>query len=448
MAHELIISVSGLRGVVGESLTPEVALRYACGLASQAPPGTIVLSRDGRVSGPLLADAIRSGLGSVGRTVLDVGVAATPTLGVLVREHRAAGGIQISASHNPPQYNGIKLFGAEGRVISQTAGERVVEAYRRGSISWCDYRQLGRVQTIEDSTTRHLELVLGTVDVARIRARRFHVLLDANHGAGSVLGRQLLEVLGCKSTLLGGQPDGEFAHPPEPTAENLDGVCAEVLHRGAEIGFCQDPDADRLAIIDAEGRYLGEEYTLALCVDHVLRQRRGPVVTNCSTSRMTEDLAAKYGVPFFRSKVGEANVVDLMLEKGALLGGEGNGGVIDPRVVLVRDSFVGMALVLDAMAARGVSIAELAAELPQYAMVKSKVTLEREQIPTALAALEQAFSDAQIDRLDGVRFDWPAKWLLVRSSNTEPIVRIMAEAPSSSDAEGLCQRAAENMQAL
>jgi phosphomannomutase len=224
-------------------------------------------------------------------------------------------------------------------------------------------------------------------------------------------------------------------------------VRAEVLRCGAEIGFCQDPDADRLAIIDASGRYLGEEYTLALCVDHVLRKRRGAIVTNCSTSRMSEDLAGKYGVPFFRSKVGEANVVDVMLEKGAVLGGEGNGGVIDPRVVLVRDSFVGMALVLDAMALRGLSIAELAGELPRYAIVKSKVTLPREQIPAALAALEGTFADAQINRLDGVRFDWPGRWLLVRASNTEPIVRIMAEAPSQDHAEELCQRAAESMQA-
>jgi phosphomannomutase len=332
-------------------------------------------------------------------------------------------------------------------VISQAAGERVGEAYRRGAIPWSDYQKLGGVQSIQDSTSRHLELVLATVDVARIRARRFHVLLDSNHGAGSVLGRQLLESLGCKFTLIGGQPDGEFAHPPEPTAENLEAVRAEVVRCGAEIGFCQDPDADRLAIIDSSGRYLGEEHTLALCVDHVLRQRRGSIVINCSTSRMSEDLAGKYGVPFFRSKVGEANVVDVMLAKDAVLGGEGNGGVIDPRVVLVRDSFVGMALVLDAMAARKLPVGQLADELPRYAMVKSKVTLQREQIPTALAALERTFADARIDRLDGVRFDWPGKWLLVRASNTEPIVRIMAEAPQDNEAEELCQRAAQSMQA-
>ena len=275
-------------------------------------------------------------------------------------------------------------------------------------------------------------------DVERIKSRKFHVLVDANHGAGSVLAAPLLEALGCKVTLLGGKPDGMFAHPPEPTAENLKSVVAKVCEAKATIGFCQDPDADRLAIIDEQGNYIGEEYTLALVADHVLRQKPGPVVTNCSTSRMTEDLAKKYGVPFYRSKVGEANVVDLMLAKKAVLGGEGNGGVIDPRVVLVRDSFVGMALVLDAMAARDMPVSGLAAELPKYAIHKAKVSLPADKFADSFAALEKHFDQAESDRLDGLRLDWPDKWLLVRGSNTEPIVRIFAEAPTAEEAERLC----------
>lgn len=444
--HELIISVSGLRGVVGQSLTPEIAIRYACAFASQLPAGPLVLTQDGRDSGPRLAEALRNGLSAIGRDVLDAGVAATPTTGVLVREHRAAGGIQISASHNPPEYNGLKLFSTEGRVIPQAAGERVIAAYRNEK----NEKVSGLLKKvpdtfIKDSTSRHLELVLAVVNVARIRAQRFNVLLDANHGSGSVLGRLLLDKLGCQTTILGSQPDGQFAHPPEPTAENLQGVRAEVTHCGAQIGFCQDPDADRLAIIDGSGRYLGEEYTLALCVDHVLRQRRGPVVTNCSTSRMSEDLAGRYGVPFHRSKVGEANVVDLMLQTGAILGGEGNGGVIDPRVGLVRDSFLGIAIVLDAIASRRAAVAQLADELPHYEMEKTKLTVDRDRIPDALSSLERAFSDAQLDRLDGVRFDWPGMWLLVRASNTEPIVRIMAEAETRQAAQDICAKAIDAM---
>jgi phosphomannomutase len=251
-------------------------------------------------------------------------------------------------------------------------------------------------------------------------------------------------------SVLGGEADGQFAHEPEPTAENLASVLKEVTTKNTQIGFCQDPDADRLAIIDEGGRYLGEEYTLALCVDHVLRNTPGPVVTNCSTSRMTEDLARKYNVPFFRSAVGEANVVDEMLRRGAVIGGEGNGGAIDPRVVLVRDSFVGMALVLDAMAERGLPVSALASELPRYAIYKSKVTLARESIAASLDALERHFSDAKSDRLDGLRLDWKhsdgsGSWLLVRASNTEPIVRIIAEAPTETEARRLCDEAAAVM---
>jgi phosphomannomutase len=309
------------------------------------------------------------------------------------------------------------------------------------------------VQRLTDTTTAHLELIERVVDVARIQRRNFRVVLDANHGSGGVLGKPLLEYLGCQLILIGGEPHGRFAHEPEPTAENLGGVLANVTQEKADIGFCQDPDADRLAIVDERGRYIGEEYTLALCVDHVLRHEKGPVVTNCSTSRMTEDLARKYGVPFHRSAVGEANVVDKMIEVSALIGGEGNGGLIDPRVVLIRDSFASMAIVLDAMAERRLPVSALADELPRYAIHKSKITLSRDAIPAALDALERRFPDAQTDRLDGLRLDWQnaagsGKWLLVRGSNTEPIVRIIAESPTSDEARRLCEVAAEAMKSV
>jgi phosphomannomutase len=253
-----------------------------------------------------------------------------------------------------------------------------------------------------------------------------------------------LEHLGCEATVLGWTADGNFAHPPEPTEANLTSVLRQATAHQANLGFCQDPDADRLAIIDEAGRYLGEEKTLALCVDSLLRNgRRGAVVTNCSTSRMSEDLARKYGVPFFRSKVGEANVVDAMLERGAVLGGEGNGGVIDPRVGLVRDSFVGMALVLDAMAARELPVSALADELPRYAIYKTTIAVEPGKVAVALDTLERRFDDAKADRLDGLRLDWPnGAWLLVRPSNTEPIVRAIAEAATLEAAKALCERAA------
>jgi phosphomannomutase len=459
LAHELIISVSGLRGIVGDTLTPDVARRYAAAFAATLPDGPVVVTRDGRANGAALMEPVISGLLQArSRQVLDGGIAATPTTGVLVRQHGCAGGVQISASHNPAEYNGLKLFSAEGRVVPNEIGQRVLERYRasssvlRGSPDPAhpapgSPRQVFDIQHLDDTISAHLALVEQIVDVAKIRTNHFRVLLDANHGSGSVLGKPLLERLGCNVVLMGGEPDGQFAHPPEPTAENLAGVLELVTRAGAAVGFCQDPDADRLAIIDERGRYLGEEYTLAICADHVLRRTPGPLVTNCSTSRMTEDLARRYGVPFFRSAVGEANVVDEMLRRQAVLGGEGNGGVIDPRVGLVRDSFIGMTLVLDAMASRSQPISALADELPRYAICKTKVELLPSAVTAGLDSLKNHFRDATPDRLDGLRLDWSepnggGSWILVRASNTEPIVRIIAEAPVAAEAKRLCDEAA------
>jgi phosphomannomutase len=330
-------------------------------------------------------------------------------------------------------------------VLPAAAGQAVKDAYAAGACTWAAAENVGLQQQIGDTIGQHMRLILATIDAAAIRARKFHVLLDSNAGAGSLLGRHLLQELGCQVTLLGGQPTGRFEHPPEPTADNLRGVSSQVTSAQSDIGFCQDPDADRLAIIDETGRYIGEEYTLALCLDHVLRQHQGPIVTNCATSRMAEDLAAKYGVQLHRSAVGEANVVDQMLATSAVFGGEGNGGPIDPRVGLVRDSFVGMALVLDALAKRQMRLSQLVAELPRYEIVKRTAQLDPARLPSALDAVARRFSDARADRLDGLRLDWPNRWLIVRGSNTEPIVRVIAEAPTAAEAEKLARAACDTI---
>lgn len=446
---EPIISVSGLRGIVGESLTPQVAAQFVAAFSATLPPGPVVITRDGRDSGPLLVPGVCIGLAATGHSVLNAGVAATPTLGVLVRSHTAVGGIQISASHNPREYNGLKLFNRTGRVIPAAEGNLVLEAYRKSK----DPRERPPINpppispsqptSLENSTRDHLNLILKIIDAGAIRQRRFRVLLDSNAGAGSILGNTLLAELDCEVIALGDRPTGQFLHPPEPTAENLAGVRQQVVSAKADIGFCQDPDADRLAIIDERGRYVGEEYTLAICLDHVLRERKGPIVTNCATSRMAEDLANRYGVPFYRSAVGEANVVDQMLAVNAVFGGEGNGGPIDPRVGLVRDSFVGMALVLASMTRHGKKVSELADELPRYEIVKQTARLAPGKLPAAFAAAERHFQDARADRLDGLRLDWPDRWLIIRGSNTEPVVRIIAEAPTRAIAESLVSSAAD-----
>ncbi len=446
---ELIISVSGLRGIVGQSLTPDAAIRFVGAfLAGLEPPGPIVIGRDGRSTGPMLANLISGTAMASGFDVLYADVAATPTVGILVRETRSAGGIQISASHNPPPYNGIKLFGADGRVISADEGAAVIARYRRSAAVWKTHEATGQFSLLTDTTSHHLARVLATVDVERIRQRRFRVVLDANHGAGSVMGRLLLQALGCEFDIVGDVPDGHFAHPPEPTATNLAGVAQRSLSVGADVVFCQDPDADRLAIIDATGNYIGEEYTVAIVLDHVLATNRGPVVTNCSTSRMAADLAERHGCSFSLSAVGEANVTGEMIARKAVYGGEGNGGPIDPRVGYVRDSFVGMAQVLDAMAARKASVAELVAAIPRYEICKTTVPVAREHVPELLDRLQQKFPDATASQRDGLRLDWPDRWLLVRPSNTEPIVRAVAEATSLTAAQELCERTASIAQSL
>lgn len=432
MNDPLIVSVSGLRGIVGGSLTPEVAVRYARAFVDRLPPGGIVLGRDGRSHGGMFAEAITAALLADGRDVIDCGIAATPTVGIVVREQHAVGGLQISASHNPAPYNGLKLFSAEGRVLPAAAGKPVLERFSAGERTPPPAVRPGTRREV-DGTAAHVRLVLDTVDVERIRQRRLKVWLDSGHGAGSRVGVPLLEALGCEVVVEGGTPDGLFEHRPEPTAENLADWLPRIGACGADVGFFQDPDADRLAIATALGRYIGEECTLAIAVENVLARTPGPVVVNCSTSAMTGLIAARHGVPYEVSAVGEANVVDRMLAVGAVIGGEGNGGVIHPRVVLVRDSAVSMALVLDSMCrGEGVTpIETLAGSLPALVMEKAKIDLAPETTgPGLVAAIDRvaaAFPAATADRLDGLRLDWPGGWLLVRASNTEPIVRIVAE---------------------
>jgi phosphomannomutase len=445
----LIVSVSGLRGVWGGALTTDVAVRYVQAFVAGLPAGPVVIGRDGRESGPAIAAALTAALTAGGRDVLDCGVAATPTVGIVVAEERAAGGIQISASHNPAKYNGLKLFSAAGRVLPAAAGREVLARYEAAAGAPPHDAARGRQGSVRqvDGVAPHIRRVMAIVDVAAIRRHRPRVWLDSCHGAGSRVAVPLFEALGCELMLEGGEPDGRFEHEPEPTAANLAGVLPRIPDCRADVGFFQDPDADRLAIATATGRYIGEESTVALAVDAMLAKQAGAIVVNCSTSGMAALIAARYGVPCHVSAVGEANVVDRMLATGAVLGGEGNGGVIDPRVVLVRDSFVAMALVLERMCAGSAfeSVERLAAMLPQLVMKKTKVDLAPELRGPALGdALERigaAFPEARADRLDGLRLEWAGGWLLVRSSNTEPIVRIVAEAADETAVDAAIARA-------
>lgn len=439
---ERILSISGLRGIIGDGLDPEYVTRFAASLGTMLKGGRIVLSRDGRSTGEMLRHAVLAGLLGSGCKVYDLGIASTPTCGVMVTALGADGGLQLTASHNPIEWNGLKPFSAQGSVLDKALGEQLL-AILNGSPAYRRWDGLGSVVTVEDPLGEHLKRVLRLVDTASIKKKRFKVVLDSNHGSGSALGRQLLHDLNCEFWIMGAEQDGQFEHPAEPLKENLTSLAAKVKELGADVGFAQDPDADRLAIVDNTGRYIGEELTLALCADHVLSQRKGPVVVNGSTSRVTADLAAKHGCEFHRSHVGEANVVSKMREVDATLGGEGNGGVIEPQVGYVRDSFVSMAYVLDGLAARGTALNTWVDSLPKYTIVKDKLHCPRERVDQACAALRLAYSSATASEGDGLRLDWPDRWVQVRASNTEPIIRVIAEAPDDALASSLCREAVE-----
>ncbi|HEY7327366.1 MAG TPA: phosphoglucosamine mutase [Gemmataceae bacterium] len=439
MEQGLIVSVSGIRGIVGESLTPAAALAFAQALGAHTGGGKMVVSRDGRPSGIMLRHAVLAGLTAAGCEVHDVGIAPTPTVGLAVRHLQAAGGIQITASHNPAPWNGLKMFGPDGRVLSAAEGRKVQSRFESGAGRCVPWNAVGTLRHFQDAEELHCNRVLEWIDAQRIRAAGLRTLLDANGGAGGPLGRRLLQALQVETTFHGGDANGEFLHEPEPTAENLREIGPLVIAHRADIGFALDPDSDRLALIDEMGHYIGEELTLALAVSFRLRQERGPVVINMSTSRINEDIAAKYDCACHRAAVGEANVADKMLEVDAIIGGEGNGGVLDPRIGLVRDPFIGMGLVLNLMAETGRKLSELVAELPVYHIVKDKYTVPRGRLSALYESLTKRWPEATVNRLDGLRLDWPDRWLHVRASNTEPIIRVIAEAPSQIDATQLCQ---------
>lgn len=438
---DLIVSVSGIRGIVGAGLTPEATARFAAAYGSTVAGKRVILSRDGRPSGEMLRHAALAGLLGAGCTVEDIGIAPTPTCGFAVKQSGAAGAIQITASHNPAPWNGLKMFGADGAVLPADAGAVIRGLYESGDFARSVWDGIGSVQVPPDAGADHARAVLDTISVAAVAGQRFRVFLDANAGAGGPLGAKLLTDLGCELIEHECQPTGLFAHEPEPIPAHLTEVAPWVKQHGCAVGFVLDPDSDRLALIDETGTCVSEECTLALAVKYRLRQERGAVVVNMSTSRMNEDIAVAAACPFFRSAVGEANVVALMRSTGAVIGGEGNGGVIDPRIGWVRDPFVGMAFILSLMAEERKPFSQLVAELPRYAMLKTKFTVPREKLPTAFAALQARWPEARVNREDGLRLDGPDWWLHVRGSNTEPVVRVIAEAPTAKRSEELCREA-------
>jgi phosphomannomutase len=451
----LVISVSGIRGIVGETLTPEVVAAWAAahGAAARERTGqaTIVLGRDARVSGPVFTAAAEAGLRSAGCDVLHVGLACTPTILLAVEDVAAAGGIAITASHNPAQWNALKLASDRGIFLTPDQGSAVRAMVEEGRIPRAAWDRLGGVDTHAFATDRHVKRILADplVDRERIRARGFRVVLDACHGAGALPTSPLLEALGVAVDGLYLDPTGLFPRDPEPTAAHLGELAARVRDAHADLGLAIDPDGDRLALVDERGRVLGEDLTLALVADYVLSERPGPVVTNLSTSQVVERVAEAHGVPCLRTAVGEVNVALGMIEAASPIGGEGNGGVIYPAIHHTRDAPAGVALLLSYLARTERTLSEAAGRFPSYAMVRAKLPLggfggpAGPDIVSRLGLAGGAFAGALVDTTDGVRLAWPERgeWLHVRASGTEPVVRLMAEAPELERAEALVARA-------
>jgi phosphomannomutase len=449
----LMVSVSGIRGRVGESLTPDVVATYSAAFGawatSRGKRRSVVVGRDSRVSGPMFHGIVVGALQSVGCKVVDIGLTTTPTCQLAVEDKHAAGGLMISASHNPIEWNALKFIGPTGLFLEASEGAEMRSLVERG-IPYVTWDKLGTVEGYEGALDAHIQKVLSIayLDVEKIRARRFKVALDCVRGAGGAIMPQLLGRLGCEVTAINVETDGRFPRAPEPVPENLGELEHLVRKSGAEIGFAVDPDVDRLALVSEEGRAIGEDYTLALAARVVLRHRRGPVVTNLSTSRVVEDVAVAAGVPVIRAPVGEVNVAVRMRTERAPVGGEGNGGVILSELHLGRDAPVGVALVLQLLLEEGRPLSQVVRELPRYVIVKDKLDRPAASLDSVYKALRGAFPGAVADMQDGLRLAWPDRWVHVRPSGTEPIVRVIAEAPTAEEAGELVRQSRVPLDAL
>ncbi|MEN6428200.1 MAG: phosphoglucosamine mutase [Phycisphaerales bacterium] len=451
MAESLIISVSGMRGVIGENLTPLIATQYGCAfgtfLKDTAGANSrrlkVCIGRDSRVSGQMLLSAMTAGLCAVGVDVVDLGLVTTPGVGIMLRELGCDGGIVITASHNPLPYNGIKLLLSNGMAPPPATAERIKLAFLDGRAAFVDSVHCGTVGRNEETDRVHVAKVLATVDAAQIAGRKYRIVLDSVNGAGARAAKKLLAQLGCTVVAMNDEPTGLFAHGAEPIAANLVDLCARVKQEKADLGLAQDPDADRLAIVDEKGFYIGEEYTLALAAKHIFSSGGGTAAANLSTSRMIDDVAQQAGGRVIRTPVGEANVANAMIEHRCVIGGEGNGGVIDLRVGPIRDSLVGMAFVLQLMAKTGKSVSQLVREIGGYSMHKDKFAADAQQARRIMQLAAEKFTGATANTSDGLRLDFPDGWVHLRISNTEPVMRIIVEARDDSAAGRYIQAVSE-----
>ena len=449
----LMVSISGIRGVVGETLTPETIVKYASAYALYCNRGHIIIGRDGRITGKNVLDIVASTLLQMGCDVTDLGICPTPTVALAIEKLKTAGGISITASHNPMIWNGLKFFASTGLFLDPDENR---EFWRLAEqpVKYVPWNKQGKYTLLENFLDEHIHEVLSLsyIDIGKIRARKFKVVLDCVNSAGGIIVPRLLEKLGCEIIPIHCEMTGIFGHTPEPIPENLTSLCTKVREQHADIGIAVDPDVDRLVLINEKGEPFGEEYTIASCTKFILDKMTNPqskidnrqslkVVVNLSTTRAVEDIAKHYGASTLRTPVGEINVAKKMKVVGAVIGGEVSGGVILPKVHLGRDAIVGIALILQHLIEFGGTLSELKAALPQYYITKGKVdlgALNPDAILKQLAA-EHSVSDT-INTDDGLKIDFPESWVHLRKSNTEPIIRIIAEAHTKAEADELVKK--------
>jgi len=456
LPDNLMVSVSGVRGRVGDPLTPElvgaIAAAFGGFLRARERRGSVYVGRDSRTSGPMFQRAVTAGLQSVGVDVVDLGVVPTPTVLLAVEEAGAAGGLAVTASHNPPEWNALKLISGEGMFLDAEEAATFRDFLAGEDPPRASWDELGAVREDSEAWARHREriLALDYVDAEAIAAHGLRVALDCVHGAGGPPLADLLRALGVSFRGMGMEPDGLFPRDPEPTAANLAGLGEWVREVGAGVGMAVDPDADRLSLVDETGVAVGEDLTLALAAAAVLRRTPGVVVTNLSTSRVVEDVAEAFGSRVVRTPVGEVNVARRMQAEAAVVGGEGNGGVILPALHYTRDAPLAVALILQHLADEGTFLSEAVARWPRYVIRKEKIRFPREALSEAFDALREDMRGATADETDGLRLDWPGRrsWLHVRASGTEPVVRIIAEAPESKAADALLRRTADLLEGV
>ena len=449
----LIKSISGIRGTiggkVGDNLTPVDAVKFASAYGtflkqnSNKEKLTVVIGRDARISGPMIHNLVQNTLVGLGINVIDLGLSTTPTVEIAVPLEKADGGIILTASHNPKQWNALKLLNAKGEFLNGDDGAKILEIAEAEAFDFSDVDSLGEVTENNAYMDIHIDEVLNLplVDADAVAKRKFKVVVDGVNSSGGIIIPKLLEQMGVEVVELYCEPNGHFPHNPEPLKEHLGDICKLVVEEKADFGIVVDPDVDRLAFISNDGEMFGEEYTLVACADYVLSKTPGNTVSNMSSSRALRDITEKHGGKYQASAVGEVNVVTLMKETNAIIGGEGNGGIIYPESHYGRDSLVGVALFLTHLANLEMTVAQLRASYPQYFMSKNKIELTPQiDVDAILKAMTEKYGNEDITTIDGVKIDFPTEWVHLRKSNTEPIIRIYTEAPTQNEADILAER--------